>query len=139
MKNFVKTKAWPVAAGLLTAFIAMVIFEYINSLFYPLPENLDWSNYEAVREFTASLPFTAYIMVLLGWIFGAFKAGLVTTYLSGEQTYRLSFLVGIILTILGAVNNWMIGHDMVFNIVGLPMFIVGTYFGHRYLIRVHSK
>lgn len=139
MKNFLKNKTWPVFAGLLTAFVAMVIFEYVNSLFYPLPENLDWSDYEAVRQFTASLPFSAYILVFLGWIFGSFKAGCVTTYLSGERTYQLSFLVGIVLTILGIANNWMIGHDMLFNVVGLPMFIIGTYLGHRYLLRVHSN
>ena len=41
MKPFLKTKALPVIAGLITAFIIMMLFEFGNSFFYPLPENLN--------------------------------------------------------------------------------------------------
>lgn len=139
MKNFLRVKAWPVIAGLLTAFIIMTAFEFANSYFYPLPSGLDLKDTEAIKAFTASLPWTAYILVLVGWMLGAFKAGCVTTYLSKEDRYRLSFLVGIILTILGIINNITIGHDMFFNIVGLPMFIIFTFFGHKYLRKVQAK
>lgn len=132
MKKFLQYTVWPVGAGLVVAFVVMMLFERVNSLFFPLPEGLDIYDTAAVQAFTASLPWTAYILVFLGWVVGAFKAGYVTTYLSGERTYRLSFLVGIILTILGIINNLMIGHDMFFNIIGLPMFLLFTYLGHRY-------
>lgn len=136
MKNFLKMKLWPVVAGLLTAFIAMIFFEFINSFIYPLPADLDIMNPEAVWAFTASLPWTAYILVFVGWVLGAFKAGCVTTYLSKEREYKLSFLVGVLLTLGGIANNLMIGHAMLFNIIALPMFIVFTYLGHRYLLKV---
>jgi hypothetical protein len=136
MKSFLKLKLWPVIAGLLTAFIIMMLFEYVNSLFFPLPEGIDIFNPEEVRVFTQSLPWTAYILVFLGWVIGAFKAGCVTSYLSKESTYRLSFIVGIILTIGGILNNIAIGHDLFFNIIGLPMFILFTYLGHKYLRKV---
>lgn len=138
MKIFLKTKVWPVVAGLLSAFIIMMIFEYINSFIFPLPKDLDIYDTGAVHAFTASLPWTVYILVFFGWVLGAFKAGCVTTYLAKEQTYHLSFVVGIILTILGIANNIMIGHDVFFNIIGLPMFIVFTYLGHKYLYKVYS-
>ena len=137
--NTLKTKVWPVVAGLLTAFVIMMIFEYVNSFFYPLPEGLDIRDPEAVKSFTASLPWTAYVLVFLGWVLGAFKAGCVTTYLSKENSYHLSFIVGIFLTVLGIVNNILIGHDMFFNVVALPMFIIFTYVGHRYLRKVHAQ
>ncbi|MES3031294.1 MAG: hypothetical protein V4697_02670 [Patescibacteria group bacterium] len=133
MKTFLKTKLWPVVAGLLTAFVVMMICEFINSIFYPLPTDLDIRNVEAVHAFTASLPWVAYILVFVGWVLGAFKAGCVTTYLSKESTYRLSLRVGIILTILGLLNNIAIGHDVFFTVIALPMFIVFTYLGHIYM------
>lgn len=138
MKHFLKLKVWPVIAGLLTAFIVMMVFEYINSFFYPLPSGLDIKDPVMVRAFTATLPWTAYILVFLGWVIGAFKAGCVTTYLAHEEKYRLSFVVGVILTVAGVANNLLIGHDMFFNIIGLPMFIIFTYLGHRYLLKVHN-
>ena len=138
MKDFILTRLWPLIAGLLLAFVVMTLLEYANSFIYPLPEGLDISDPQAVRVFTATLPWTAYVLVLAGWILGAFIAGLLTTYLSGEQKYRLSFLVGIILTLLGIINNVLIGHSMFFNMVGLPMFIIFTYLGHRYMRRMHA-
>lgn len=132
MKDFLTLKLWPVVAGLLIAFVVMMIFEYINSLLYPLPAGLDIGDTEAVQAFTATLPWTAYILVLLGWIVGSFKAGAVTTYLSGERVYKLSLIAGLVLTLLGIANNLAIGHDLFFNIVGLPMFILFTYVGHRF-------
>ena len=138
MKTSLKLKVWPVIAGLLAACIIMMLLEYLNSLIYPLPEGIDIYNPAVIKAFTASLPWTAYILVLFGWILGAFKAGCVTTYLSKERAYKLSFLVGIILTILGIINNILIGHNMFFNIIGLPMFILFTYLGHKYVLRIYK-
>ncbi len=132
MKDLFVSKVWPVVAGLLVAFAIMMALEYLNSFIYPLPDGLDITDPEAVRAFTATLPWTAYILVFVGWVGGAFCAGAVTTYLSGEATYRLSLAVAIILTLGGLINNIMIGHDIFFNIVGLPMFLIFTYLGHRY-------
>ena len=133
MKNFFRRKASPVIVGLLAAFVTMTVFEYVNSFFYPLPENLDRNNMAAVQNFTASLPWTAYLLVLGGWIVGSFVAGYVTTYFSQERTYRLSLIVGVILTVLGVINNILIGHDMVFNLIGPPMFLIFTYLGNQFL------
>jgi hypothetical protein len=139
MKNFLKLKVWPVIAGLLTAFIIMTLFEYINSFIFPLPVGTNINDIYQLHAFTASLPWTAYILVLLGWIAAAFKAGCVVTYLSKESTYKLSLLTGAILTLFGLFNNLVIGHDMIFNVIALPMFIVFTYLGHKYVRKVLAK
>lgn len=135
MKPFLKHKVWPVVAGILVAFITMMIFEFINSFIYPLPVGLDTMDYHAVHVFTATLPWTAYILVILGWIFGALKAGYVTTYLSKEKTYRLSLIAGSILALLGIVNNLMIGAQIIFTILAIPIFIGFSYLGHTYFLK----
>jgi hypothetical protein len=123
--------AWPVVAGLLTGFVVMMVFEYVNSFFYSLPQDLDWTNAEAVHAFTATLPATAYMLVFLGWIVGSCIAGYVTTRVSRVATYRLSFITGFVLALIGLLNNLMLGHGVFFNMLSLPLFVAGTYFGHR--------
>jgi len=137
--QFLKLRIWPVVAGFVVASVVMMIFEFVNSFIFPIPSDLDWSDPAAVQALTASLPWTAYILVLLGWIVGSFKSGCVATYLSGDTKYRTAFVLGVLLTIAGIANNIMIGHDMFFNIVGLPMFIIFTYLGHRYLLYAQAK
>ncbi|MFZ2555315.1 MAG: hypothetical protein WAZ27_02525 [Minisyncoccia bacterium] len=129
--SFLTTKVWPVVAGFLVASIVMMIFEYINSFLFPIPKDLDWKDPEAVRALTASLPWPAYILVLLGWSFGSFKGGWVTAWLSGERTFRLSLVLALILTLAGVWNVMLIGHDIVFTLLGLPALFFGTYLGYR--------
>jgi O-antigen/teichoic acid export membrane protein len=127
--SFLKTKLWPVVAGFVVASIVMMIFEFINSFIFPIPADLDWKDPEAVRALTESLPWTAYILVLLGWAFGAYKGGWVTAYLSGEKKFHASLALAIILVLSGVLNVIMIGHDLVFAILGLSVLALGTYLG----------
>lgn len=126
-----KTFVWPVVAGFVVASIVMMIFEYANSFLFPIPADLDWNDSEAVRRLTESLPWTAYILVLLGWAFGSFKGGWVTAWLSGEEKFRTSFALAIILTLAGVLNVMMIGHDVIFTAVGLPLLFGATYLGYH--------
>ena len=133
--TFLKLKVWPVIAGFIVASIVMMAFEYTNSFFFPLPENLDWADPEAVRALTASLPWTAYILVLFGWMAGSFAGGFGTSYLSGETQYRVTLALGILLTLAGIWNVILIGHLMLFNIIAVPQFLIFTYLGHKYFLR----
>lgn len=137
--NTLRYKVWPVVAGFIVASIAMLLLEWINSLFFPLPENLDWMDPAAVQAFTASLPWTAYVLVILGYIIGSFKGGFVTTYFSGETTYRMSLVLGVLLTLAAIANILMLGHSYVFAAVSLPTFIVFSYLGHRYRLRGRAQ
>lgn len=122
---------WPILAGFITASIVMMIFEYANSFLYPIPADLDWRDPEAVRAFTGSLPWTAYVLVLLGWAFGSYKGGWVTAYLAGETKFRASLILATLLVAAGIYNVMLIGHDIVFTVIGLPALFIGTYIGFR--------
>jgi hypothetical protein len=135
MKRFLKNSIWPILAGLVSALLIMMIFEFVNAFVYPIPKNLDMSDTRALQAFTATLPWTAFILVFIGWVVGSFVSGFVVTLISKEKTYALSLVVGIILTIFGIFNNLLIGHSFLFNVFALPMFILFTYIGHRYYWR----
>ena len=137
--SFLKTKVWPVVAGFIIASLVMMLFEYVNSFFFPLPKDLDWGDAEAVRALTASLPWTAYILVLLGWIFGSFVGGYLTARISGEMRYSASLALGIILTLAGIANIMMIGHPLLFTILSIPQFLIFTYLGHRFVLHRHAQ
>lgn len=139
MKKFIKHKLWPVIGGLLSAFIVMMIFEYVNSFSFPLPKDLNINNIGDLHAFTATLPWTAYILVLLGWIVGSFKAGFVTTYLSGEKKYKLSAIVGVVLVVCGILNNIMLGMSSIFHVFSTLIFIIFTYLGHKYMLKTRVR
>ncbi len=133
--NFLKTKVWPVVAGFIVASIVMMAFEFTNSFFFPLPNDLDWMDTAAVQALTASLPWTAYILVILGWMAGSFAGGGVATRLSGDTRYRTALALGIILTLAGIWNVMLLGHPLLFSITSIPQFLIFTNLGHQYFLR----
>jgi hypothetical protein len=132
MKNMARFWIVPVIAGFVVASLVMLVFEYANSILFPIPSDLDWRDPAAVRALTASLPWTAHILVIVGWMAGSFIGGWATSKLSREEAYRASFALGVILTLAGLYNVMLLGHPLAFSVIAVPMFIIFTYLGHRY-------
>ncbi len=130
MRSNIRTYVVPVLAGTLSAFFVMMVFEYVNSHFYPLPADLNWKDADAVEAFTASLPWKAYVLVLMGWVVGSTVAGYVTARLARVRAFVHVMTAGGILTLMGLVNNMMLGHSIAFNIMSLPIFGLFSYFGY---------
>lgn len=116
-------KVLAVLGGVATAFITMIIFEGINSFLFPFPQGLDVNDWEAVHTFTQNLPWTAYILVLLGWSVGAFLAGFVAKKIIKTNGTTTPVILSILLTLGGILNFILIGHPMWMIIIGLIIFV----------------
>ncbi|MFO0781191.1 MAG: hypothetical protein U0519_04930 [Candidatus Gracilibacteria bacterium] len=126
-----KKKFLAIIAGLCGAFAIMMAFEGTNSLFFPFPAGMDLNDIHAVQTFAKTLPWTAYIMVLLGWAMSSIFAGWISTKIAHEKTMKLAITLGIILTLLGIANSLMLEHPIWFNVIGLPLFIPCSILGHK--------
>ncbi len=116
--------------SLAIAFFVMFAFEFVNSFFFPLPEGLDTTNFEAVRAFAQTLPAAAYLLVLAGWFAGSIAAGWALTKYLDVVTSGHVLILGLLLTLCGLANNLLLSHPLWVNVLGLPLFIIGTYGGH---------
>ncbi|MEN9413105.1 MAG: hypothetical protein RLZZ342_192 [Candidatus Parcubacteria bacterium] len=128
--TILKQWVWPVVAGFVVASAVMMAFELTNSFFYPLPADLDWYDTAAVQALTKSLPWTAFILVILGWAVGSFCGGYITSRLAGETRFRVTAVLAILLVLAGIANVLMLGHPMVFTIIGLAVLAVFPYLGY---------
>jgi predicted signal transduction protein with EAL and GGDEF domain len=124
-------KILPILAGIFSAFAVMMTFEFTNSLLFPFPADLDTQSLEQVRAFAAQMPLTALILVALGWMIGSTLGGYLSTKLSKTTSMQPALTVGIVLTLLGAVNAWMIQNPLWFHVGGLTIFIIFSFIGYR--------
>ena len=133
-------KKWvsPVVAGFIVASIIMVVFEFINSFFFPLPKDLDWNNTEAVHAVTASLPWTAYILVFLGWAVGAFEGGCTAAWLGGEKQFQVTTVLAVLLVLAGTFDMAILGFPLLFTALGICILAVCPYLG-RFALNTFEK
>jgi predicted signal transduction protein with EAL and GGDEF domain len=124
-------KILPVLAGIFSAFAVMMTFEFTNSLLFPFPADLDTQSLEQVRAFAAQMPLTALILVALGWMIGSTLGGYLSTKLAKTSSAQPALIVGIVLTLLGAVNACMIQNPLWFHVGGLAFFIIFSYLGFK--------
>src|SRR5262249_27701339 len=117
--NMLKKWVWPVLAGFVVASIIMLLFEWINHFIFPKPPGMDMMDPAAVRAFTVSLPWTAFILVFVGWALGSFEGGCTTAWLAGETKFRVTAVLAILLILGGLFDMITLGFPPVAAVIGL--------------------
>jgi hypothetical protein len=118
----------------------MMGFEFTNHMLYPFPEGLDTTNLAAIQQFGLTMPTFAFVMILLGWLFGTILGvRILNQYLvvkSGATKVKVIYGFAGLLTALAIMNNFMyvgLGNRLWFEIITVPFFIVVTYLTLRFI------
>ena len=86
-------------SGLVAMMIVITFIELANAKFvFPPPVGIDWENAQAVADFARSMPTTALLIVLLGWLLGAFAGASVAARLAGSYKLWLALLIGLLVS-----------------------------------------
>ena len=127
--------ALSVFAGRVAAVAIMMGCEYANSLLHPFPAGMNTQDIEAVRNFAATMPLQALVLVAIGWTAGSFVGGFVATRAAGGHTAGPALVLAVLLTAAGGLNAWMIQNPAWFHAGGLPVFVLfamlGEYAGRK--------
>ncbi len=130
MKN-----ALAVVAGLLAAFVVFAAIEGLRSILHPSPPGLDMKNPEMMKEYIATLPLSAKIMVLAAYLIGSLVAGMVVAKVSKSSDKKLPIITGSILTVAAIVNLYMIPSPIWFVVINLLIYIPFVLLGHSKIIK----
>lgn len=119
-----------VITATLAAVVIFTLAEQGIHALYPSPTGLDFNNKAATEAYMNTRPFAAYLLVLAGWIVGAFVAGLFVRRISTQAGMLLPLVVGGILTVSAVLNFYMLPHPVWFVIVGVLVFVPSVLLGH---------
>lgn len=129
-------KILAVVVALIVAWAIIMIFEMANSAVVRPPTLEMMSDPATLREFWNSVPTTSFVVVLLGYIVGAFGGGFIVTKMARQVSSgnSLSILIGVILMIGALLNFFVIlpGQPMWFVVLSLIVFIPMSLLGHRF-------
>lgn len=125
-------------AGFIAASAVMMACEFANSQVFPFPPGLDINSADQVRQFAASMPLEALILVVVGWVIGSTLGGFVATRIASGASAVPALVTGVLLTALGGLNAWMIQNPLWFHLGGLPLFVLFVTTGD-YLARMSSR
>ena len=128
-------KILAVIVGLLTAWGFILIVGIISTRMWSTPNNLEYMSRSEVVAYVASRPIESFIVVLIGYVIGAYFGGFIVTKMSRRESPGISLpiLIGGLLTV-GAIINFAFfpGQPLWFMALSLLTFIPLSLLGHRF-------
>ncbi len=119
-----------VIAAIVLGSVIVWIVEKLGQTIYPFPEDLDPSDYEAIKEYIKTAPLGAMLMVILAHFMGAFTSGIVATKIGKTNQMRLAIISGSIFTVFGIMNLLMIPGPVWFAIVDTICYVPAALIGY---------
>ncbi len=116
-----------VIAGLFVCLIGVALFENINDLLYPRPDDID--TYE---EMISNMPNMAFAILVLAHAVGTFCGSIVATMIGQKRSSILAIFVGSIVMLGGVINLIMLdGHPVWFWIADVLVYIPSALLGYE--------
>ena len=116
-----------VILGIVLAFVIVQLAETGVHSLYPFPPGMNPKDMTAIKAFVATLPPTAFVLVLLGWLIGTF-VGTFTAAKIGQSRFP-AYVVGGMLFVAGIVNALIIPQPMWFTAASLVIYVGATLVG----------
>ena len=131
-------KILAVVVALIVAFAIMMIVEMLNSLQIAPPSSEVMGDPAKLREYMASGPVQAYVVVLIGYFLASFAGGFLVKNMSRRESpgMALPILIGVILTIGGILNFLMLPGQPVWfmalaTLIFIPIALLGAKFAGK--------
>jgi hypothetical protein len=116
--------------GVIVAICVFSLSEKWKLAYYPIPDNIDPHDLNAMKYYEEHLPPTALFIILFGWVVGSFVCGLLVAIVGKSSNATPAYIAGLFLTTAGIVDLFITPHPVWFIIVGMLVFIPITLLGN---------
>jgi len=115
-----------IVAGVVTAFLTVMLIDKLGHFVYPPPRGLDFSDPDAVRPYLATLPLAAYLFILASSVVAAFVGTLVACYIGTANATLFGAIVGGIILAATIANFIAIPHPVWLAVATLSGIVLST-------------
>ena len=124
-----------VIVGLTAAGMTIWSIEMVNYRMFPLPDGLDITNKEAMKEYIKTLPGLAFGIVIFAHLAGAFIGGWIASLIAQNNQRNIALGIGLFLLVMGLINLLMIPHPIWFMILDLAVYVPAAFLGYKFFAR----
>ena len=108
-----------VIAGIVAAFLTIMLVDMLGHVFYPPPLGLDFSDAEAIRPYLANLPLGSFLFIMASSIAGGFFGILVACAIGTVKPAAFAVVIGGIVLAASTANFILIPHPLWLSLVTL--------------------
>ena len=128
-----------IIAGIVIAFLTVMLVDMLNHTIYPPPAGLDFSNPEAIRPYLDTLPIVAFLLIMASSVVAAFVGTLVASYAGTIRPQNCAIIVGGMVFAATVANFIAIPHPMWLAIATLLGVVVSAWLAMQLADRMASS
>lgn len=125
-----------VIAALIVAVAIFLVAQMVGTLFPAAsPKNYDYMSMQEKSAYFGSMPLGSYLSMIFGYLLGSIAAGWIVAKVSQDRhTLTLPLIVGIILTVGGLLNFFVVspGQPIWMVVISMVIFIPFTLLGQKF-------
>ena len=120
-----------VVLGVMVAVVLIIAIEALGHAIYPLPDNIDLSDTDAMAAYVLGAPPGALLLVLAAWLVATLAGGLLACRIAREMPLMYSAIVGG-LVLLGTIIDLMsIPHPLWFSVTSIVAIVATIFMSSR--------
>ncbi len=113
--------------GVVIAILIVFLAEELSHMMYPMPASLDPGNTADLRDYIATLPLGAFLMLMGGWVVATFVGAVVADRIGTAKAWIYPTLVGGFMFAATTANLILIPHPHWFTAVSLAAILVSAW------------
>ena len=121
--------------GIATAGVVIWFIQQINVRLFPLPEEIDIADKEALIAHMKTLPTTALIIVLISYLLGTAAGCYTAIKIAQSHYFGIVLIVAFFLLAMSMINLLNIPHPLWFAIINLILFLPTALLIHRFTVK----
>jgi preprotein translocase subunit Sec61beta len=118
-----------VLAGILAGGLVIALVEMMSP--HTPPAGMNINDTARLAEWIATLPMSAFAILLLAYFLGSAVGGYVANRVAAPTHYRPALIVGVGLFVAGVMNLISIPHPMWFAVSSSLIYFIGAWIGGR--------
>lgn len=120
-----------VIVGLSAGVVVNWLLIKVNTGIYPPPEGTDMMDPEQANAYIATLPATAFILVILAHLGQAFVGGWVAAKVGKSRPVLLAMIIGVLTLIGGIMNAIMLTEAPKWMMIELPFYLIVAWYAGK--------
>ena len=126
-------------AGIVIAASIVFLSDELSHMIYPMPAGLDPADTEDLRDYIATLPLGASLMVMGGWVVATFVGSVVADRIGTTKAWIYPTVVGGFMFTATTANLIAIPHPHWFTAVSLVAILVSIWLAWRVALAVAAS
>jgi hypothetical protein len=126
-------------AGVVIAALIVFLADELSHMMYPMPASLDPSNTEDLRDYIATLPLGAFLMVMGGWVVATFVGSVVADRIGTAKVWIYPTIVGGFMFAATTANLILIPHPHWFTAISLAAILLSAWLAWRVAVAINAS